>query len=93
MRVCIPIALAFMLAGCAGLDFSALGEIGLNPEKAKEIEDKTLGNAVKPLPVYCKAPSSARALIRARINARPEAEGAQIGVWCPGDSPLTLGTP
>lgn len=87
------------LAGCAGLGElvgAYGGEEGLAllrkaAEGAEKIEDATIGNAVKVLPVYCVAPGAARTAFRARINARPEAEGAKVGVWCPGDAPLVLG--
>ena len=91
----IIIAAVLSLAGCGTMDLSLLSEIGVEPgnalEKAKQVEDTVLGNAVKPLPVYCKAPGIARSTFRGRINARPEAGGAKIGIWCPGDKPLVLG--
>jgi len=91
----IPLLATIMLSGCATFDLSMLGDLGVDPEKAldkaKGVEDAVLGNAVKPLPIYCKAPPVARDVFRARVNARPESQGAQIGVWCPGDPPLTLG--
>lgn len=93
----LSLVAALAVSGCAGFDLAMLGSLGVDPakatEKVKKIEDATLGNAVKPLPFYCKAPGTARALFRSRVNARPEAKGAQIGIWCPGDSPLTLGAP
>lgn len=58
---------------------------------ADNIEDATIGNAVKALPKYCILPGAARSLFRDRINARPEAGGAKIGIFCPGDPALTLG--
>lgn len=87
------IALSF-LSGCATLEAAVgtyTGEGGLALlEKASEgagkVEDATLGNAMKALPKYCKVPQKTRQLFRERANARPEAEGAQIIVVCPGDA-------
>lgn len=69
-------------------DLSLLEDVA---EKAGNVEDATLGNAMKALPKYCKLPSAARKVARARINGRMEAQGNMIGVWCIGDPVLTLG--
>ena len=84
------------LGACSTIDLSLLEDVGIDPAKAeatvKKIEDATLGNAAKALPIYCKAPRSARVLFRERFNNRPEAKGAKLVVWCPGDPVLTLGS-
>lgn len=69
-------------------DLSLLEDVA---DKAGQVEDATLGNAMKALPKYCKVPSAARKVARGRINGRMEAQGNQIGVWCVGDPALTLG--
>lgn len=95
LRLLTVCFIALSMSACASMDLSMLSEIGVDPDKAldkaKGIETTILGNAVKPLPIYCKAPAVARGTFRDRINARPEAKGAMIGVWCPGDLPLLLG--
>lgn len=95
--ITVAVAFALALSGCATIDLSLLEKVGVDPAEAeqtvRDIEDATLGNAAKALPVYCVAPDVARSLFRGRFNARPEAEGAQLGVWCPGDAPLVLGDP
>ena len=95
-------AATLILSACAGsslgdLDFGLFEEIGIDPakaqDKAKGVEAAVLGNAAKSLPVYCKAPGIARDVLRERFNARPEANGARLAVWCPGDPVLVLGQP
>ena len=103
MRTLRTVAVFFIaglgLSACAGPAdyFSLLSDVGVNPDdaakKAQEVEDATLGNMAKALPVYCHAPGVARSILRERFNGRPEAKGAQVGAWCPGDPPLTLGAP
>lgn len=94
------VALAVMLSGCESVE--ALvgvygGEKGLSllneaSKGVEKVEGATLGNAVKALPPYCdNLPPAARNIFRDRINARPEAKGATIAIWCPGDPPITLG--
>ena len=93
------IAFPLVLGGCAAVETLVeeyAGEDGLGLlEKASEVggkvEDATLGNAMKALPKYCKVPKATRKLFRERANSRMETEGNQIGVWCAGDAPLTLG--
>jgi hypothetical protein len=75
-----------MYGGQGGLDLLTQIEQG-----ADKVEDVTLGNAMKALPQYCKVPAATRKLFRDRIDARKEAEGNLIGVWCKGDPVLTLG--
>jgi len=95
MRAIAVILAVLILAGCSTIDLSLLQGVGVDPAKAeatvKKIEDATLGNAAKALPIYCKAPKSARSLFRLRFNGRPEAKGAAMGIHCPGDPALTLG--
>lgn len=93
--------LALALASCESVNAivdTYSGEGGLSLlKKASEVggvvEDKTLGNAMKALPYYCQVPLASREVLRHRANARAEAGGAQIGVHCPSDPPLTLGEP
>lgn len=90
------VALPLMLGACSTSEiFSVLdGDLSLLEDvadTAKTVEDKTLGNAMKALPKYCKLPKAARKVARSRINGRMEAEGNKIGVWCVGDEPLKLG--
>ena len=94
--IAIAVIIATLILGaCSTIDLSLLEDVGIDPAKAeatvKKIEDATLGNAAKALPLYCKAPKSARDVFRQRINDRPEAKGAKLGVFCPGDPALTLG--
>ena len=95
MRAIAVIIATLTLGACSTIDLSLLEDVGIDPAKAeatvKKIEDYTLGNAAKALPIYCKAPMSARVLFRERFNNRPEAKGAKLGVYCPGDGVLTLG--
>ena len=99
-KLIIAIVAALALSGCValeGLVGTYAGESGLKLlEQAQEgistVEDATLGNAGKVMAGYCdKVPGASRKLLRTTINDREEAGGAQIGIHCPGDPPLTLG--
>lgn len=90
------VAAAFSLtAGCDTLsEFMGGSELGLLQKAAEvggKVEDATLGNGAKALPKYCSVPRSARNALRARLNARPEAQNNKLGIWCEGDPVLTLG--
>lgn len=95
-------AIALSLGACAQLKeiastFGGEHALGLF-EKAVElegkVEDATLGNGAKAVYQYCdKVPVASRKLLRERFNARDELQGAEIGVYCPEDDPLTLPAP
>ncbi|KKL95924.1 hypothetical protein LCGC14_1849650 [marine sediment metagenome] len=100
LRIVTVAALALTLGGCAGLQDlvdgyggeKALALLEKAAEGVEKVESATLGNAGKALKGYCdKVPPKARKMLRDRLNAREEASGAKIGVWCPNDGPLTLG--
>lgn len=55
------------------------------------LDEKVVGTSVKSVPLYCKVPLAARSKVRAHINGQPNIGGNQLGVWCVGDPPLTLG--
>ena len=41
---------------------------------------------------YCEnVPGIAREALRNQWNARVEMKGAQVGIYCPGDTPIALG--
>lgn len=84
MRITATLLGLLMLSGCSTLE-NGVGGFELL-EKAGQVEDATLGNAMKSLPIYCKLPKTVRMTFRARANARPEAQGATIAITCPGDA-------
>lgn len=92
----IPVLfLVLLLGGCSTVsDMFSSPDLSLLQKAAEvggQVEDTTLGNAMKALPQYCKLPGFARSTLRSRANARPEAEGAKIAVHCPGDDAVVLG--
>lgn len=93
MRIFLAGALALGLSGCAAQLGPLLAAVGQDPQKAVEVETDVLDAAVTPIPVYCGgAPMPIRNQLRDRINGLPRMAGAaEIGIWCAGDPPLTLG--
>jgi phage-related baseplate assembly protein len=90
MRSLIIGAAALALGACANTDgMDVLNKVASGAAKAEEV---TLGNAAKAVNLYCKnVPKVGRDILRERWNARPEMEGAKVGIRCPGDPVLTLG--
>lgn len=86
-------AVALGLSGCAAQLGPLLASVGQDPQKAVELETDVLDTAVTPIPIYCAgAPKLVRDQLRERINTLPRLAGAaELGVWCAGDPPLTLG--
>lgn len=84
---------ALTVSGCGTNGLDLLDRVGAAGPKAAEyvakIEDATLGNAMTGVGKYCTVPPAVREALRQRLNSRPEGEGAQVAVWCPGD-PTTL---
>lgn len=95
IRIALAIAMTLGLSGCAAQLGPLLATVGQDPQKAVELETDVLDAAVTPIPVYCGgAPASIREQFRERINGLPRLNGvAELGVWCAGDPPLTLGAP
>lgn len=85
-------ALALTLSGCvSGSLGPLLSTVGVDPAKVTELEDKAIGHAIRPIPVYCGGTLTTREAFRERVNTHPGMGGAEIGIWCEGDPALTLG--
>ena len=87
-------AAALFIAGCA--EVTNLFGDGEFFQKAIEIggkvDDETTGRFASVIALYCsKVPSVARKAVRDHLNSRTEMAGAIAAVWCPGESPVTLG--
>lgn len=95
MIAAAALAAALLMGGCVGFDATMLEDFGVDPAEAEakveKVEAATLGNFMKSVRFYCKTPRAARELFRDRLNERPEGEGNQVGIWCSGDPPLSLG--
>jgi hypothetical protein len=99
MKRIIPVlAILPLLGGCGSLNAVASllpggGDLSLL-ERIEEtggvVDEKVVGNAVKALPIYCRLPLGARERVRQHVNEQPNAGGVKMGIWCPGDAPLTL---